>query len=237
MQPFPSLSTLLATYPLPARKTLGQHFLLNERITDRIAGLAGNLSDTHVIEIGPGPGGLTRSLLMADAKKVVAVEKDARAMPLLAELERLSEGRLTIVEADALKVDAQQLTPAPRAIIANLPYNVGTALLVQWLLQIERDSGVYEFLVLMFQKEVAERLCAAPCSKDYGRLSVLSQWLCEVDYAFELPPGAFSPPPKVSSAVVVLKPRKERLNAKFERLELLLAAGFNQRRKNAPRSA
>ena len=228
----PPLKTTIDQYGLSARKALGQHFLLDSRITDRIVRHAGDVRSCHVIEVGPGPGGLTRSLLAAGAQ-VTAVEKDDRCIAALTELQGCSEGRLQIVHGDAMTYDPVSETPAPRKIIANLPYNVGTAMLLNWLDAIDAHGATaYASLTLMFQKEVAERIVAEPGNKDFGRLSVLCQWLCECRWDMELPPGAFSPPPKVSSAVVTLTPRAiKTVNVKKENLELVVGAAFGQRRK------
>ena len=228
----PSLKATIDAYGLAAKKSLGQHFLLDERITDRISSYAGNLKDFSVIEIGPGPGGLTRSLLKAGAKKLYAVEKDARCIAALGALKEMAGDRLEIIAADALEFDPAAAVPAPRKIVANLPYNAGTQMLIGWMGAVHRDPQAFASLTLMFQKEVAERITAEHGNKDYGRLSVLCQWLCEVRWDMELPPGAFSPPPKVSSAVVTLTPRKKPLvDVSKETLELVMAAAFGQRRK------
>lgn len=234
MSSLASLPTLKATidaHGLGAKKNLGQHFLLDANIIRRVASYAGDLSGCTAIEIGPGPGGLTRALLESAAAHVVVIEKDERCLPILEELRVASNGKLIIARADALTHDVRQY-PAPRKIVANLPYNVGTELLLGWLADIAQDSGAYQSMTLMFQKEVAERISAAHGSKEYGRLSVYAQWLCDIRYDMELPPGAFSPPPKVSSAVITLIPRKLPLfPAKKEVLEALLVKAFGQRRK------
>lgn len=228
----PDLQTTIHRHGLAARKSLGQHFLLDPRITDEIVKYAGEIAGRSVIEIGPGPGGLTRSLLAAGAK-VYAVEMDERCVAALEELVEHADGRLAVVQGDALTTDLLALAPAPRKIVANLPYNVGTELLIHWLMAIHaQGQEAFESLTLMFQKEVAERIVATHGNKDYGRLSVLAQWLCEVRYDMELPPGAFSPPPKVSSAVVTLTPRaKPLLDVELRALEKVMAAAFGQRRK------
>ena len=201
---------------------------MDEALCRRVAALAGDLSGRHVLEVGPGPGGLTRALLDGPAAHVAAVELDRRAVAALAELAEAHPGRLTVVEADALEVDAAALLPAPRKIVANLPYNVATPLLVNWL----RAAAAFEGMALMFQQEVAERICAAPDTDAYGRLSVLAQWRCRCDFLLRLPPGAFSPPPKVWSAVVGFGPRAEDPGpALFAAMERLTAAAFGQRRK------
>jgi 16S rRNA (adenine1518-N6/adenine1519-N6)-dimethyltransferase len=222
----PPLRESLAAAGLTARKRFGQHFLLDLNVTRKIARLAGLLEGETVVEVGPGPGGLTRALLEAGAR-VIAVEKDPRFVPLLEELAARADGRLTIVQADALELAADAVPPgAP--VVANLPYNVGTPLLVGWLTGAWRPR----FMTLMFQKEVAQRIVAAPGSKDYGRLSVLAQALAEARIVMELPARAFTPPPKVDSAVVSLVPRADRPpDALVEQLQRVTAAAFGQRRK------
>lgn len=227
----PPLREVIATHGLSAKKALGQNFLLNLNLTAKIARQAGDLSGTDVLEVGPGPGGLTRGLLVEGARKVLAVEKDARCLPALAEIAAAYPGRLEVIEGDALEVDAlAHLTP-PIAICANLPYNVGTELLVRWLTP-PTWPPVWTSLTLMFQKEVAQRIVAKPGDKAYGRLAVLAQWRCDAHIAMHLPPEAFSPPPKVSSAVVHLRALPApRFEADAKVLERVVAAGFNQRRK------
>ncbi|MCC1493376.1 16S rRNA (adenine(1518)-N(6)/adenine(1519)-N(6))-dimethyltransferase RsmA [Cognatishimia sp. F0-27] len=227
----PPLRDVIATHGLRAKKALGQNFLLDLNLTARIARVAGDLSACDVLEVGPGPGGLTRGLLAEGARRVLAVEKDARCLPALAEIAEAYPGRLTVIEGDALQVDvAGQLTP-PIAICANLPYNVGTALLVDWLTPPDWPP-FWKSLTLMFQREVAERIVAQPGGKAYGRLAVLSQWRTECHIALTLPPEAFAPPPKVSSAVVHLAALPApRFEADAAVLERVVAAGFNQRRK------
>lgn len=224
----PSLRESIRTHGLDALKSLGQHFLLDPTLCMRIAALGGDLSNYHVIEVGPGPGGLTRALLQSGAKSVQAVEIDQRAWPLLEELQSYYPNQLEIIRQDALKLDASTLAPAPRQIIANLPYNVATPLLIGWL----RQAGAWARMALMFQKEVAERVCAAPGSSAYGRLAVLSQWCADCSIALTLPPGAFSPPPKVHSAVALIIPHQEQPSAElFKAMEQVTAAAFGQRRK------
>jgi 16S rRNA (adenine1518-N6/adenine1519-N6)-dimethyltransferase len=224
----PPLREVIARHGLAPRKSLGQHFLLDPAICSRIAALAGELAGRQVLEVGPGPGGLTRALLESPADSVTAVELDRRAIAALEELGALYPGRLRVIEADALTIDAASLIPAPRKVVANLPYNVGTPLLVGWL----RQAASFESLTLMFQQEVAERITAAPDTEHYGRLAVLSQWRCTTSLLLALPPGAFSPPPKVWSAVVGLAPRPEEPGeALFRAMERLTAAAFGQRRK------
>jgi len=224
----PSLSDTIARHGLNARKALGQHFLLDPSICARIAALAGDLAGRHVLEVGPGPGGLTRALLESAAASVLAVELDARAVVALQELVAAYPTRLRVLEADALGVDPATALPAPRRIIANLPYNVASPLLVRWL----RGAAALEGMTLMFQLEVAERITAAPATPAYGRLAVLAQWRCRCDLLLGLPPGAFSPPPKVWSAVVGFTPHAEDpAPALFAAMEKLTAAAFGQRRK------
>ena len=222
----PPLRETLAAAGLTARKRFGQHFLLDLNVTRKIARLAGPLDGETVVEVGPGPGGLTRALLEVGAR-VIAVEKDPRFLPLLQELAAHADGRLTILEADALALGPDAAPPgAP--VVANLPYNVATPLLIGWLTNAWRPAS----MTLMFQKEVAQRITAAPASKEYGRLSVLAQALAETRIVMELPARAFTPPPKVDSAVVRLTPRAERpSDALVERLQRVTAAAFGQRRK------
>lgn len=224
----PPLRETIAAHGLDAKKRFGQHFLLDLNLTRRIARAAQPLDDGTVIEIGPGPGGLTRALLLEGAKRVVAVEVDARALGALHELQQAADGRLEAIEADALRVRPVDLGPAPRRIVANLPYNVSTALLVRWL----HDADDLADMVLMFQKEVVDRLVAEPRTKDYGRLSVLAQHVCEVRRLFDVAPSAFVPPPKVTSAVARLTPRpKSAREPDLAPLERVTAAAFGQRRK------
>ena len=224
----PPLREVIAKYGLGARHSLGQHFLLDSNLCRRIARTGGSLEGRSVIEVGPGPGGLTRAILDEGAARVVAIEKDRRCIEALMELAAVSEGRLEVVEGDALEVDPTALVPEPRRVIANLPYNVATPLLLGWL----RNAAAYENLTLMFQKEVADRLAATPRTKSYGRLSIITQWLCEVRFAFNVDKRAFTPPPKVTSSVVLLTPRSEPVApASWQALETVTAAAFGQRRK------
>ena len=222
----PPLRESLAAAGLTARKSFGQHFLLDLNLTRKIARLAGPLDGETVVEVGPGPGGLTRALLEAGAH-VIAVEKDPRFVPLLESLAAHADGRLTVLQADALTLGADAAPPgAP--VVANLPYNVATPLLVGWLTNAWRPKS----MTLMFQKEVAQRIVATPGGKDYGRLSVLAQALAEPRIVMELPARAFTPPPKVESAVVRLTPRHDRpTDALVEQLQRVTAAAFGQRRK------
>jgi len=224
----PPLGNVIRAHGLDARQRLGQHFLLDLNLTDRIARAAGDLTSTDVIEVGPGPGGLTRSLLQAGARHVIAVERDQRCIGALEDLVAVSEGRLEIVSGDALKVDTVALTTAPRRVIANLPYNVSTPLLLGWL----RRADAFASLTLMFQREVADRLLAEPRSKAYGRLSVITQRIADVRREFNVSRDAFTPPPKVMSTVVTLTPRPDILDpALFSAVETVTAAAFGQRRK------
>jgi 16S rRNA (adenine1518-N6/adenine1519-N6)-dimethyltransferase len=224
----PPLREVIARHGLAAKRRLGQHFLLDLNLTARIARAAGPLEGVSVIEVGPGPGGLTRALLAERPARLVAIERDRRCLPALDELAAAYPGRLRVVLADALEIDAATLCPPPRKIVANLPYNVATALLLRWLDQIQG----FQSLTLMFQAEVADRLAAVPRGPAYGRLSVLTQWLCRVRPLFSLPPRAFTPPPKVSSTLVQLAPRTEpSYPADKATLERVTAAAFGQRRK------
>jgi len=232
LEELPPLRESLATQGLLARKSFGQHFLLDLNVTRKIARLAGPLEGCVVLEVGPGPGGLTRALLESGAAHVIAVEKDARFLPLLSELAAAAAGRLTLVEADALRVDeaslADQAAPGPIRIVSNLPYNVGTPLLIKWL----TGGLVWSGLTLMFQKEVAQRIVAPPGSEAYGRLSVIVQAAATPELVMSLPARAFTPPPKVESAVVNLTPRPEApAREALARLEKVTAAAFGQRRK------
>ena len=213
---------IIARHGIVARKSLGQNFLLDLNLTGRIARAAGPLAHATIIEIGPGPGTLTRALLAAGARRIVAIERDERCLAALGEIAAAHPGRLELVAGDALRLDPVALSNAPRKIVANLPYNIATPLLTGWLDRI----GDYESLTLMFQREVAERLTAAPRSKSYGRLSVLVQWLTEPQILFDIPPRAFVPPPKVISSLVRIVPRPKPLA-----LERVTAAAFGQRRK------
>ena len=227
MTDLPSLRQSLDAHGLMAKKSFGQHFLLDLNVTRKIVRLAGPFAGDTVIEVGPGPGGLTRALIESDAGRVIAVEKDARFLPLLGELDDGS-GRLLLVEGDALKVDERTLVEGPAHLVSNLPYNVGTALLIKWL----TGPWTPTSMTLMFQKEVAQRVVAQPGEDAYGRLAVICQALCEARMVMSLPAAAFTPPPKVASAVVHLVPHAERLpDARIRKLERVTAAAFGQRRK------
>jgi len=227
----PPLREVIATHGLSAKKALGQNFLLDLNLTAKIARLVGDLKARDVLEIGPGPGGLTRGLLAEGARHVLVIEKDPRCGPALAEIAAAYPGRLTILEGDALAIDPLQHLQRPISIASNLPYNVGTELLVRWLTPPDWPP-FWDSLTLMFQREVAERIVAAPGSKAYGRLSLLAQWRTEARIAMTLPPDAFTPPPKVSSAVVHLQALPApRFPAPAKLLERVIATAFNQRRK------
>ena len=227
----PPLRDVIAAHGLAARKSLGQNFLLDLNLTRRIARAGGPLPGAHVIEVGPGPGGLTRALLLEGAGRVTAIERDPRALPALAGIAAAAKGRLTIVEADALAFDYRVFADAgPARIVANLPYNIATPLLVGWLAA-EPWPPWWASLTLMFQREVAERIVAAPGSKVYGRLAVLAQWRSRPSLLFDVGARAFTPPPKVTSAVVRLEPRTDAERVPVKALEAVTAAAFGQRRK------
>ena len=227
----PPLREVIATHGLDARKSLGQNFLLDLNLTSRIARAAAPLDDVTVLEIGPGPGGLTRALLASGAKRVVAVEKDRRCLPALAEISDHYPGRLQVVEGDALALDPVEITGGgPVKIVANLPYNVGTQLLLNWITSPDWPP-FWTSLTLMFQKEVGARIVAEPGSKAYGRLGVLAGWRTSARMLFDISPKAFTPPPKVTSAVVQLVPREAPEPCSLGMLEKVTAAAFGQRRK------
>ncbi len=234
----PPLRDVIATHGLAARKSLGQNFLLDLNLTARVARGAGDLSAATVVEVGPGPGGLTRALLALGARHVVAIERDERCLPALAEIAAHYPGRLTVVPGDALACDIPALVAAAPGyrtgdnvqVVANLPYNVGTALLVQWL-ETEPWPPWWNGLTLMFQREVAERIVAGPDDDAYGRLGVLAGWRTEADILFDVAASAFTPPPKVTSSVVHLEPRAEPLACDGRLLSRVTAAAFGQRRK------
>ena len=227
----PPLRDVIASHELSARKSLGQNFLLDLNLTARIARAAGDLTGSDVLEVGPGPGGLTRGLLAEGARRVLAIEKDERCLPALAEIAAAYPGRLEVLAGDALALDLRGRLTAPVKVVANLPYNVGTELLVRWLTP-RIWPPFWQSLTLMFQKEVAERIIARPGSKAYGRLALLAQWRADARIVLTLPPEAFSPPPKVHSAVVHLTALPgPRFPADPAVLSEVVAAGFNQRRK------
>ena len=224
----PPLREVIAKYDLAARRALGQNFLLDLNLTAKIARAAGELSAGTTIEIGPGPGGLTRALLSHGVRALIAIERDARCLGALAEIAAAYPGRLTVIEGDALAVDCAKLGAAPRRIVANLPYNIATPLIIKWMQQ----GAAFASLTVMVQKEVADRLIATPRSKDYGRLSVLAQFLSKPRRLFDLPPRAFVPAPKVTSTVIELLPLPEpAFPARLADLERVTQAAFGQRRK------
>ena len=228
----PKLSDVISAHGLDAKKSLGQNFLFDLNLTQKIARTAGPLDDVTVFEVGPGPGGLTRAILSLNAKKVIAVERDERCLPALAEISAHYPGKLEVISGDALKTDFGSLAPkdGPVAIIANLPYNVGTQLLLNWLLP-PVWPPFWQSLTLMFQKEVGERITASPDDDHYGRLAVLAGWRTEARMAFDVPPQAFSPPPKVTSTVVHLTPRANPIDCDAKKLGRVTEAAFGQRRK------
>ena len=222
------LREIVSSFDLAAQKSLGQNFLMDLNLTHRIARTAGDLSNVNVIEIGPGPGGLTRAILKCGAKKVISIERDERCIEALKYICDKFPERFQIIHADALEQDVLKLAPQPRRIMANLPYNVATPLLIGWL----KRANEFEGMTLMFQKEVADRLVAKTRTKSYGRLSVMTQWLCEVKCEFNIDRKAFTPPPKVVSTVVTLKPRPQPLApASWDAMERVVATAFGQRRK------
>ncbi len=227
----PPLRDVIQRHGLDAKKALGQNFLLDLNLTQKIARTAGPIEDHTVIEVGPGPGGLTRAILALGAKRVIAIERDARCLPALAEISDHYPGRLTVIEGDALKTDFEALAPGEKVrIIANLPYNVGTQLLVNWLLP-KSWPPFWESLTLMFQREVGLRIVADENDDHYGRLGVLCGWRTDARMAFDVPPQAFTPPPKVTSSVVHLEPIANPLACDVARLERVTHAAFGQRRK------
>jgi 16S rRNA (adenine1518-N6/adenine1519-N6)-dimethyltransferase len=227
----PPLREVVRRFDLRAKKSLGQNFLLDRNLAGRIARAAGSLQDVTVVEIGPGPGGLTRALLAEGAARVIAVERDRRCVAALQELVAISAGRLVVIEGDALDFDpSPYIAEAPVRIIANLPYNIATALLIRWL-SIEPWPPFYDSLTLMFQREVAARIAAKPGGESYGRLGVLAGWRSEARILFDVKPAAFVPPPKVTSSLVRLVPRAAPLACDRAVLERVTAAAFGQRRK------
>ena len=231
MEKLPPLKDVISRHQLRAKKSLGQNFLLDLNLTSKIARYAGNLDQFDILEIGPGPGGLTRSLLHEGARKVVAIEKDNRCIEALAEIQATFPGRLKLLQGDALSTNASEHLADPVRIIANLPYNIGTELLVRWLTS-KTWPSFWQSMTLMFQKEVANRIVASPGSRAYGRLSVMSQWRCDTKIAFNVPATAFTPPPKVESTLVHFEALKEpKFPAEVEVLEFVVSKAFNQRRK------
>ena len=231
MEKLPPLKDVISRHQLRAKKSLGQNFLLDLNLTSKIARYAGNLDQFDILEIGPGPGGLARSLLNEGARKVVAIEKDSRCIEALEEIQAAFPGRLKLLQGDALSTNASEHLADPVRIIANLPYNIGTELLVRWLTS-KTWPSFWQSMTLMFQKEVANRIVASPGSKAYGRLSVMSQWRCDTKIAFNVPASAFTPPPKVESTLVHFEALKEpKFPAEVEVLEFVVSKAFNQRRK------
>lgn len=227
----PPLRDVIARHGLDAKKSLGQNFLLDLNLTQKVARTAGSLEGCTVFEVGPGPGGLTRAILALGAEKVIAVERDPRCLPALAEIEAHYPGRLEVIEGDALKTDFEAMANGhPVKIIANLPYNVGTQLLVNWLMP-RQWPPFWQSLTLMFQKEVGQRIVADADDNHYGRLGVLCGWRTTAHMAFDIPPQAFTPPPKVTSTVVHLEPRLTPLDCDIQKLERVTHAAFGQRRK------
>jgi 16S rRNA (adenine1518-N6/adenine1519-N6)-dimethyltransferase len=227
----PPLSNVIERYGLDARKALGQNFILDLNLTQKVARTAGPLDGVTVIEVGPGPGGLTRAILALGARRVIAIERDPRCLPALAEIAGHYPGRLEVIEGDALKIDFGTLaTDGPVRVIANLPYNVGTQLLINWLLPASWPP-FWQSLTLMFQKEVAQRIVAHEGDNHYGRLGVLCGWRTQATMAFDISPLAFTPPPKVTSTVVHLTPRENPIPCTVARLERVTEAAFGQRRK------
>ncbi len=227
----PPLRDVIRAHDLRAKKSFGQNFLLDLNLTARIARSAGDLREVDVLEVGPGPGGLTRGLLASGARRVLAIEKDARCLPALAEIEAAYPGRLQVIEGDALTIDPLKYLQAPVRVVANLPYNIGTELLIRWMTPATWPP-FWESLTLMFQREVAERIVARPGTKAYGRLALMVQWRADAQIVLGLPPEAFTPAPKVSSAVVhIRRLESPRYPADAAILERVIAAGFNQRRK------
>jgi 16S rRNA (adenine1518-N6/adenine1519-N6)-dimethyltransferase len=227
----PPLREVIQAHDLIAKKALGQNFLLDMNLTAKIARMAGDLTACDVLEVGPGPGGLTRGLLIEGARRVLAIEKDPRCIAALEEISAVYPNRLSVLNADALTVDAGALLTSPIRVIANLPYNVGTELLIRWLSPAIWPP-FWQSLTLMFQKEVAERIVARPKTDHYGRLALLAQWRCDAKIVMHLPPEAFTPAPKVHSAVVHLtRLEQPRFAADFGILQRITAMAFNQRRK------
>ena len=226
----PPLREVIARHGLSAKKQLGQNFLLDLNLTAKIARAAGPLAGNTIIEVGPGPGGLTRALLAEGAAKVIAIERDERTLPALAEIADVYPGRLEVISGDAMDIDFAALASGPTRIVANLPYNIGTELLVRWV-TLEQWPPFFESLTLMFQREVAERIVAKPGEDAYGRLGVLCGWRTDARILFNLPPSAFTPPPKVTSAVVHLVPKPVDAAIPVKQLEAITRAAFGQRRK------
>lgn len=230
----PPLREVLDIYGIETKKSLGQNFIFDLNLTDKIARTAGKIDGEHVLEIGPGPGGLTRAILYNNAEKVTVIERDRRVIPILQELKNITGDRLSIIEDDALEFDESKIANGRKIkVIANLPYNIATELLFKWL----NNINLFSSMTLMFQKEVADRIMAAPGNKAYGRLSIIAQWLCNVRHEFDINPAAFFPPPKVTSSLITLIPRPKPLaEADKNILEMICKAAFGQRRKTISNS-
>lgn len=226
----PPLRDVINRHGLRAKKELGQNFLLDLNLTARIARIASPLDHSTIIEVGPGPGGLTRGLLAEGAKKVIAIERDERALPALQEIADAYPGRLQVISDDAMEIDYRALADGPTKLVANLPYNIATPLLTGWL-HLQFEEPLFESLTLMFQKEVADRICAEPRSKAYGRLAILCGWMTDAHIALNVGPAAFTPPPKVSSAIAHLTPKKIAAEPNIKSIEAITRAAFGQRRK------
>ncbi len=226
----PPLRDIISQFDLAAKKTLGQNFILDLNLTSKIARSAGDFKGHDVLEVGPGPGGLTRALLACGAEKVIAIERDPRCLPALQQISDYYPGRLEVIEGDAMEINLNDLSSRPVKIVANLPYNVATPLLTGWL-SFPDWPPIISSMTLMFQKEVAERICADVGSKHYGRLSILCGWRSEASKLFDVPPQAFTPPPKVTSSIVHIVPRQSPLPCKIGNLEKVTRAAFGQRRK------
>lgn len=226
----PPLRDVINRHGLRAKKELGQNFLLDLNLTARIARIASPLDHSTIIEVGPGPGGLTRGLLAEGAKKVIAIERDERALPALQEIADAYPGRLQVISDDAMEIDYRALADGPTKLVANLPYNIATPLLTGWL-HLQFAEPLFESLTLMFQKEVADRICAEPRSKAYGRLAILCGWMTDAHIALNVGPAAFTPPPKVSSAIAHLVPKKIAAEPNIKSIEAITRAAFGQRRK------
>ncbi|MDF3047141.1 MAG: rsmA [Candidatus Midichloriaceae bacterium] len=226
LKTLPKTSELIRIYNLETNKKLGQNFLLDDSITDQILNHLPNLSDKTILEVGPGPGGLTRSILFKEPKKLYAVEYDHNCIPILQLIEKETDGVLKVIQADALTFDEATIE-GKISIIANLPYNIGSSLVLKWLANIDK----FEFIAVMLQKEVAERICAEPSTKSYGRLSIAAQSVADVDIMLEVDPHHFYPPPKVTSTVVRLIPKKDRIPLDSKILEKVTAAAFGLKRK------
>lgn len=227
----PPLRDIIETHGLDAKKSLGQNFLLDLNLTQKIARDAGDISNCTIVEIGPGPGGLTRAILSLEPKALISIERDARCLPALAEISDHYPGKLEVIEGDALEVDLSTFAKdEPIKIIANLPYNIGTQLLTNWLTK-SADNPFWQSMTLMFQKEVGQRIVAKPGSSHYGRLGVLCGWMAHASISFDVSREAFSPPPKVTSSIVHLEPRETRIECDLKKLERVTQAAFGQRRK------